>query len=61
MFHSVKPRQIADKLVHKMTEAARDEYNMLTESLTDQERDSIKDLVWSHVCNHYARRYRKQE
>ena len=56
MFHSVKPRQIADKLVHKMTEAARDEYNLLTENLTDQERDSIKDLVWSHVCNHYARR-----
>ena len=61
MYDTVKPRQIADQLVKKMTDAARDEYASLTSSLTEDQRNSIKELVWSHVCNHYARRYRKQE
>jgi len=48
---SMNPRDVANQMVQKMDEAAKEFWDSLSV------KEELKPLVWSHVCNHYARKF----
>ena len=49
----MNPRDVANQMVQKMDEAAKEFWDSLSV------KAELKPLVWSHVCNHYARKFRR--